>query len=532
VTVGPASAVARRAFADGRVRTIVFAWLFAVLTYANISGYRSSYPTLAERLAFARSFGNNKAVRLLYGEPHDLLTVGGYLAWRGAGVLTVFAAVWGIFAAVRAMRAEEEAGRQELVFAGIVGRSAAFAAALVAIGAGAGILWLAMFAALALGRLDVGESAYLALTTVSVAVVFVGVGALASQLAPTRRLALELSLGALAIAFTLRVVADTSSSLGWLRWTTPLGWAEEMRAFTGARPWVLMLPLVATAALLIAARAIALRRDIGSGLLPARDTAPPNSRLLGSPTAQALRGEAGTLIAWLVGVAAFALIVGAVSDSVSSSGVSASVREQLSKITGGASVLTPQGYAAFTFLFFVLAVSLFTCAQVAAARHEEEGEQLETLLALPVSRPGWLAGRLALAVGGAAAIGLTAGVFTWAGGATQGAGLSFPRMLEAGANCLPTALLFLGIAALAFAIVPRAAIGIAYGLVALAFLWELFGSLLSAPSWALDLSPFHHVGLVPAQSFKALDAVVMIALAALSALAAAFVFRRRDLAGE
>ncbi len=529
--MGPASAVARRAFADGRVRTIAFAYLFAAVTYANVAAYRSTYKSLADRLSFARSFGNNKAVRLLYGEPHDLLTAGGYAAWRIAGVLTIFAAVWGVFAAVRAMRADEEAGRQELVLAGVVSRRAALGAALVAIGAGAAILWLAMFAALALGRLNVGESAYMALTTLSPAIVFVGVGALASQLAPTRRLAVELSLGALAVAFALRVVADTSSGVGWLRWATPLGWAEEMRPFTGAQPWVLVLPLAATVALLLVASAIAVRRDVGSGLLPARETAPPNPRLLGSPIGQALRGELGSLAGWLFGTAAFAFIIGVISDSISSAGLSASLRRQLAKV-GGASVVTPQGYAAFTFLFFVLAVSLFACAQIAAARREELDERLETLLGLPVGRTGWLSGRLALGAGGAAAVALTAGFFVWAGGASQGAGLSFSRMLEAGANCLPTALLFLGIAALLFALVPRAAVGIAYGLVAVAFLWELFGSLLAAPKWALDLSPFHHVGLVPAQPFKAVDAAVMLGLAMLAAGAAAWFFRRRDLAGE
>ena len=70
-------------------------------------------------------------------------------------------------------------------------------------------------------------------------------------------------------------------------------------------------------------------------------------------------------------------------------------------------------------------------------------------------------------------------------------------MLEAGANCLPVALLFLGIAALAYALVPRASAGIAYGLVRVAFLWNLFGSLLGAPKWLVELTPFAHVGLVP-----------------------------------
>jgi ABC-2 type transport system permease protein len=63
------------------------------------------------------------------------------------------------------------------------------------------------------------------------------------------------------------------------------------------------------------------------------------------------------------------------------------------------------------------------------------------------------------------------------------------------------------------------------------FLWQLVGSLLGAPRWLAELTPFAHVGLVPTQSFRLGAAVVMLAIGALSALAAIGVFRRRDLLG-
>jgi ABC-2 type transport system permease protein len=113
-----------------------------------------------------------------------------------------------------------------------------------------------------------------------------------------------------------------------------------------------------------------------------------------------------------------------------------------------------------------------------------------------------------------------------------GADISLGDMLGAGANCLPIALLFLGLGALAFALVPRATSGIAYGLVLAAFVWELFGSLLDLPSWTVDLTPFHQVALVPAESFKALAAIVMVAIAAGAMLASVRLFERRDLTGS
>lgn len=525
-----ARAIARRAFVDGRTRTLSFALLFGLVALVQVIGYRHSFPTLKDRLGFAQSFGNDKAVRLFYGVPHDLLTVGGYAAWRVAGVLTIFAAMWGLLAAVRALRAEEEAGRQELVLAGAVTRRTAYLAPLVAVAAGAALLWLATFAGLFAGRLPAGGSAYLALVTVSPVPVFVGIGALVSQLAPTRRMALEISTVILGLTLALRVVADTSSGLEWLRWATPLGWAEEMRAFAGPRPGIIVLPLLASALLLAVAGLIAVRRDVGNGLLTSRDSRAPRLRLLSSPAAQALRAERGSLLGWLAGIGFFAVVFGLLSNTFASAHLSASLKQQLHRV-GGASLVTPSGALGFYFLMFVLAIALFACSQIAAVRREEADQRLETLFALPVGRARWLGGRLVLAVLGSAALALAAGLLAWAGAASQGVDVSLPDMIGAGANCLPAALLFLALSALAFAVVPRVSAGIAYGLVSVTFLWELFGALLGAPAWTLDFSPFHHVGLVPAQPFKAAAAAAMLMIAAVAALLALRVFQHRDIAG-
>jgi len=529
--VSATSAIARRTLASSRARNVSFALLFGLVAYANVAGYRSAYPTLKDRLGFAHAFGGNASLRLFYGKPFDLLSVGGYSAWRIGGITSIFAAVWGVLAAVRALRAEEDAGRQELVLAGLVSRRDAYLAALAAGGAGMALLWLALFLGLLAGRLPAGESAYLALATVAVVPVFLGVGALASQLAPTRRLALELSSAALTLALLVRVVADTASGLDWLRWVTPLGWVEELRPFTGAQPAVLLVPFACAALLLAAAGAIAVRRDVGRGVLATQETAAPRLRLLSSPTALAFRGERASFAGWLLGTGSFALILGVISTSVSSAGISNNFQRQLQKVAA-VSITTPSGYIGLSFLFFILAVSLFCCAQLAAARHEEAEERLETLLALPVSRRGWLAGRLGLALAGAVVISLAAGVLSWAGAAAQNAGISLASMLEAGANCLPVAALFLALAALGFALLPRASGGLAYGLVAVTFVWQLLGGLLGAPKWLLDLSPFQHVGLVPAQPFRAGDAIAMLAIAAAAGLAALWLFDRRDLIGE
>lgn len=526
----PVGLIGRRAFADARIRTLSFAYLFAAAAFLNPLAYRHTYTTIAERLAFAHSFAHNKAVVLFYGKAYDLLTVGGYSAWRTGGVLTILAAVYGLLAAVRALRTEEDSGRAELVLAAGVSRRDVYIGSLTGIAAGVVLLWAAGWIGSVLGGLPAGGAAYLALAIVSVVPVFVGVGAVASQIAPTRRIALELGGALVALAFVLRVVADTSNGLAWLRWATPLGWAEELRPFAGSQPLVLLLPLAAATALLVVAGRLAGTRDLGSGLLASHDTSPPRLRLLSSPTAQTLREERASLLVWLVAVGAFALIIGVISNSVASAGISKQLQQEFAKL-GTGSVVTPKGYLGFSFTFFVLVLSLFACSQVAAARHEESDGRLETLLALPVVRRQWLGGRLALATVAAVAISLAAGLSAWVGAVSQGVSVPLPRMLEAGANCLPVALLFLGIAALAYALVPRASGGIGYGLVTVAFLWQLFGSLLGAPKWVVRITPFAHVGAVPARPFELIAALIMLAIGAACVFAALVAFARRDLTG-
>jgi hypothetical protein len=60
----------------------------------------------------------------------------------------------------------------------------------------------------------------------------------------------------------------------------------------------------------------------------------------------------------------------------------------------------------------------------------------------------------------------------------------------------------------------------AAGLLILAYLWQLFGSLLGAPKWLVRATPFAPVGAVPAVAFRPAAAAVMVAIGFSGLLAA------------
>ena len=105
--MSPRAAVVRRALAQMRVLTASFAVIFAVYAVANVVGYRTTYPTQADRVGLAKSFGTNSSLRMFYGAPHTLLTTSGYTEWRVGGFLPIVVSVFGLLAAVRVTRSEE-----------------------------------------------------------------------------------------------------------------------------------------------------------------------------------------------------------------------------------------------------------------------------------------------------------------------------------------------------------------------------------------------------------------------------------------
>ena len=524
----PANAVVRHALRGERVRLGVIALIAVLYTLANVIGYAQAYPTLASREQFARAFSDNIALRLFYGVPHDLTTVGGFFEFRAMGMLAILAAAWALFAAVRALRGEEDAGCYELILAGVIGRGGAVVAVLAALAIECAVLFALLLVVLLVFAVAGGDMTSVQAATVTAAIigpaaVFAAVGALASQLAPTRRAAQAGAGVALAAAVFFRIVADIGHGIGWVRWITPIGWVEQVRPVTGARPAVLLL--FAAAAPLVAAVAVAVarNRDLGASVLSRRATAPSRMALLGSPAQAAVRGELPSLLAWLVGTGLFAFALGAFAHSVAEEMRKVSIR------TYGLDIASAAGYLAAVFAIFAMVVALYAVSHVGGLRDEESSGRLETLFALPVPRRSWMRGRLLVAAGATIVLSLAVGFLAWAGSAATSGGVGLGAMLTAGANCIAVSLLFLALGALLFAWLPRPSPGAAFGLVGVAFLWELVGALIGAPWWLLTISPFHHVTQAPLAAVDRRGTLVMLVIAAIAAAAAVERFARRDL---
>jgi ABC-2 type transport system permease protein len=524
-----AAATAKRAARSGAV----WGALFGLLVMNEALSYHTNFPT-AESRAAAVSAGASRGLTAVIGPAREVDTVGGWMAWRTFGLLIIVGAIWGLLAATRLLRREEDTGRWELYLAGQTARRHAAGQGLSGLAAGFLTLW-ALTAALTVisgsrptVELPVSASLFYATAVTASAAMFLAIGALASQLSATRRQANGLAAAVFGLAYVIRMIADSGTGLAWLRWASPIGWVENLRPFTGSQPLALLPILALTAAAATTAVVLAGRRDLGAGVLTRRSAAEPSTRLLGGPIMLTVRLERWVAVSWTVGLAVLALIFGVTAATVGSTKGGAETVEQAVARLGGQAT-GPTAWIGYEFVFIAALVAFAVANQVSALRGEEADGYLDNLLARHVSRQRWLLGRLGLAVLFLTATGLATGIGAWIGLATGTSDVTLGAMIQAGLNTAVPGMLVIGIGTLLYSLAPRLAAPILYTLILWSFLIEIIGSSITTNHWLLDTAMLSHLGPVPATDLNWTAIAWFTGLSLTAAAAGLALFRRRDL---
>ncbi len=511
---------------------VLWGYVFGLYLATQALAYASTYKTVAQRAGLAEEFGSNAGVSALVGPAHDIETVAGFTVWKCLAVLAVVGGVWGLLTGTRLLRGEEDAGRWELLLAGQTTRRSAAVQALSGLACGVAVLWtLTALITVVVGRSSKVEisapgAAFLALAVVAGAAMFLAVGAFASQLAATRRQASAYAGAVLGVSYALRMVADSGTGLGFLRWASPLGWVEELQPLTAPHPLAL-LPIAGFIVVLgIGTVHLAGERDLGASTLRDRTSSLAHTRLLFGPSGLDIRLARATLTGWAVGIAAYGLVLGLIAKSA---GNAISSSSSLTRAFSRLGAVGAEAYLGIAFLLMAVLLAFVASGQISSARAEEAEGRLDHLLVRPVSRWSWFAARLGVVTLALVLGGVVAGVFTWLGAASQHSGVSFVTVLEAGLNVVPPAVCILGIGALVFGVSPRASSVATYGVLVWSFLVELVGGIVGLNHWVLDTSLLHQMAAAPAVSPDWTSGGAMLGVALIAALAGGIAFNLRDL---
>jgi ABC-2 type transport system permease protein len=526
--------VARRTWRSAAIWAVIF----GIYAASKAIGAADVYPTPAALHTAAQQLSSDPGLNALVGRPRYLDTLPGEIQWNVLQIMAVLGAIWALLAATKYFRGEEDAGRWEILVSGPTTARLAAANALAGLLASTALLFvisaILFIAAGADKVVDIspGPMVLLAFAVALGCGMFASVGALTSQLLPSRGRAAGIAAGILGASFLLRSMGDITPAT-WLLNITPLGWLEQLSPLTHTSCFWLLPPL----ALILVCGSLTLflagRRDLGSGVLTVSDSSRPHTRLLTGPLAAAVRLTRLSSVIW---VAAFlvvaALYASFTNGAVSTLAGSASAQQIFQHLVHDNSAIFAKAYLGLAFFILLTLMCVYAATAVGAIRDEEASGRLDNLLVQPVSRLRWLAGRSALVAVVIVVAGFVGAIGSWVGLGNQNDGVSFPALLEAGANAVVPGLFILATGVFALGFWPRRTIIVAYAVLGWSFLIVMLSSGINLPGWIQDTSLLHHIVFAPAASPDWGTNAVILGIAAVLCAVGAVLFNRRDLQGE
>jgi ABC-2 type transport system permease protein len=510
-----------------RDRVLLTAWILGLAATAGFSASATValYPTEASRVEAAETINASAAIVALYGRIYDPTSLGAVSMIKLTALGAAIVGIVMLFIAIRHTRGEEEPGRLELLSGGRLGRLAPLTAALVLVVGSCLLLGVLTAVANTAAGLPLAGSLAFGMGWAATGVVYGAVGLVTAQVATTARAARGLGLTVIAVSYALRAVGDLAEpGPSLLSWLSPVGWNQQLRAYSGERWWVLILPLVASLALVAAAYPLRARRDLGAGLR--EDGTGPAVGRLASPEGLAWRLQSRVLLAWVVAFVVFSAILGSLAGSVENLLTSPSMKAFFEALGGKAGLVE-----VFLGAEIAIVAAIAAAYGVSAAdrlRSEEADGHAEPVLATRVTRVRWATSHYAIALGGSALLmalaGITGGI---SASISVGDSTLVGKVVVAALAQIPAVWVVTSLVMLAFGWLPRATVAVWGLLVAFVVVGE-FGALWKLPEWVMDLSPLRHAPTLPVTT-SGLVPVAWLTLVAAALSALGYLgWRRRD----
>lgn len=521
-----------------RDRLTMTVWVLgtALVALGSAAAVVREYGTHAEARTLLTLALANPSVLAFRGAPNGATTPS--VLWFALfSWLAVVVGLMNVLFATRHNRADEERGRRELVAGAPIPRSAPLRASIalgVAFDVVLGVLTAGAFAA---GGDDAAGAVAAGASFAVVGVGFLGVGLLAGELAPTSRSANAIGVGVVLASYVLRAAGDAlgtpylaslSIDVAWPSWFSPIGWGEQVLAGTADRLPLLLAGLALALVTVVAALMVDARRDLGESVLPERRGRATAGATLRGVLGLAWRMHRSALASWTVGAAVLGLATASLARAAGQiQDTNPQIAATLRQIVPGGS---DQIESLLVGTILLLVALLAAAAGVQGAlrlRQEESDGRVEALLAAPVGRLRVMGAAVVVGLSGSVIVMAAAGLLAGVGFAASGAAEKGARALGQAFIDIPAVLVFPAIAALAVAVLPRAAVAIAWGVFAVGIALGFFGRLLDLPQWLIRISPFDHVPTVPFSDWG--PSIWLIAIDAVVAAAAVALMRRRDL---
>ena len=521
-------------------------------------------PEAADRLEFMAML-ENPALLAMVGPLYsmDVTTMGALYTMMMFVFVAIAVGIMNIFLIVRHTRADEEAGRYEVLRSLPCGRlanvNAAMLTALIVNTVMAVLFAITMWIGMAMVNDPMGFGAALlwGITLGIVGLAFAAVAALFSQLSSNSRGASGYSFFVLGLFYFLRAGADMDRDrMDFLAYFSPLGLASRTWVYVNNIWWPILIILGMAAIFTALAYWMCSIRDIDQGLIPARPGSATGGWLLKSPLGLNVRLMRASIIVWVIVLFVVGFSYSTVLEDIDSfvagnemyrqmllapTGLldqididqmsTADIAAQMNAVLNMAGFNIVQMFAnmiGFMMAFMSLVpVLLF----VLKARAEERAIRAEIIFATPASRTRYLLGFVIISFVSAALMQVAhaVGLYTIVPSVLANpADLPLSFLLQSALLYVPALWVMSGLAVLLIGLFPKKA-GWIWAYYGFSLFAMMYGRMIPEIDWVANLTPFGWVPQLPVDDISWPVIVVMSVIGIGFAAAGMFFYSKRDI---
>jgi len=535
-------------FRRERITSTVWVLILVLFTMGVAPAMAEMFPDTASRSQFATAFNNPMMVAMMgpiYGVDNytsGAMYGGLMLVWYAIAV-----AVMNIFFVVRHTRADEQAGRVEVVRSLPTGRLANLNATMISaviINLILGLLTGLGLAVLGIDTMDFAGSMIYGAATAAIGIVFASITAVFSQLSSNSGGATGISFASIGLFYMIRAAGDMQG-IEIVSCISPLGLVLRSQAYVENNIWPSLVLLLTAIGLSILALKLNSMRDLGQGFIAAKPGRATASPLLHSSFGLAWRLLRSPLIIWSIVMltlgASYASVVGEIDSFIGDSpeymtilGVPVEALPSLSQADQTKMIVESFGIFVTLMMTLVAIVPLIN-AVLKICSEEREG-RAENVLTRAVPRCKYMAGYVALAYIASVVIQFLTFIGLY-GTAAYVAGDSNPfvfgDLLKSFFAFLPALWIMIGFAVFIVGVIPKAT-GLIWGYFGIATFTSFIGRLVFTGnlSWLMNITPLHFVSQPEPMKDYVINftpLIIMTLIAAVMTVTGFIAYRRRDI---
>jgi len=494
-----------------RERVISAIWIITLVLFSMgvAPAMANMFPDTASRTQFATAFNNPIMIAMMgpiYGA--DNYTSGAMYGGLMIVWYAIAVAVMNIFFVVRHTRADEQAGRVEVVRSLPTGRLANLNATMIS----AMILNLILglftglgLAVLGVESMDFAGSMIYGAATATIGMVFAAIAAVFSQLSTNASGATGMSFASIGLFYMIRAAGDMEG-IEILSCISPLGLVLRSQSYVENNIWPSLLLFLIAIALSLVAYKLNSIRDLGQGFIAAKPGRAAASASLQGAFGLAWRLLRTPLIIWAIVMfslgASYASVVGQIDSFIGDSpeymtilGVPVDLLPSLSQ--ADQSKMIVESFGIFVTLMMTLVAIVPLINAVLKIRSEEREGRTENVVSRAVPRCKYMAGYVILAFVASIIIQFLTAIGLY-GTAAYVAGDSnpfvFSELLQSFFAFLPALWVIIGFTVFIVGMFPKAT-GVVWGYFGLVAFTSFIGRLVFTGNleWIMNLTPLHFV---------------------------------------